>query len=77
MTINVSHQIGFEFFFYDRILQQLLIIQLMELFGLIWFFNGMEFSNENIQKKLFLNISLYTRLTSISASAAESSNFNS
>ena len=43
----------------------------MEVFGLIWVFNGMEFSNENNQKKLFLNISLYTRMASISASATK------
>ena len=43
----------------------------MEVFGLIWVFNGMEFSNENNQKKLFLNISLYTRMANISASATK------
>ena len=43
----------------------------MEVFGLIWVFNGMEFTNENNQKKLFLNISLYTRMASISASATK------
>ena len=43
----------------------------MEVFGLIWVFNGMEFSNENNPKKLFLNIVLYTRMASISASATK------
>ena len=43
----------------------------MEVFGLIWVFNGMEFSNENNQKKLFLNISLFKRMASISESATK------
>ena len=43
----------------------------MEVFGSIWVLNGTEFSNENNQKKLFLNISLYTWMASISASATK------
>ena len=43
----------------------------MEVFGSIWVLNGTEFSNENNQKKLFLNISLYTRMASISLSATK------
>ena len=46
----------------------------MEVFGLIWVFNAMELSNEDNQKKLFLNISLYTRMASISASATKIGN---
>ena len=46
----------------------------MEVFGLIWVFNGMEFSDENKQKKLFLNISLYKRMATISARAAKIGN---
>ena len=43
----------------------------MEVFGSIWVLNGTEFSNENNQKKLFLNISLYKRMASISAPATK------
>ena len=43
----------------------------MEVFGLIWVFNGMEFSNENNQKKLFLDIFFYKRMASISESATK------
>ena len=46
----------------------------MEVFGLIWIFNGMEFSNENNQKKLFLDIFLYKRMESISARATKIGN---
>jgi hypothetical protein len=48
----------------------------MEVFGLIWVFNGMEFSNENNQKKLFLDIFLYKRMASISARATKNRKFN-
>ena len=43
----------------------------MEVFGSIWVLNGTEFINLNKQEKLFVNISLYTRMASISASATK------